>query len=362
MERVAWGRVDGTFERARPLTRKPTVSVVIPCFNYARFLPAAVGSVVGQRGVDVEVMVIDDCSADDTSDVAAALAASDPRIEVRSHARNLGHIATFNEGLAAATGEYVVILSADDLLTPGSLARATALLEAHPNVGFAYGGSATFAGSSPPPPVTAGRRWTIWRGHDWIRARCRRGLNVIWSPEVVMRASVQRAIGGYRPDLPRSGDFEMWIRAASASDVGRVDGVDQAFYRLHRDSMSHTIHADDRFQLQALHDAFATLPEAGRQPDAERLYEQARRGLAVTALRHACRSCHRPPIDDASTLELMAFALAMFPDAHRLIQWRSIQWRRWALRRWPAGLTPALEALSHIEYRLHWRWLLWTGM
>jgi cellulose synthase/poly-beta-1,6-N-acetylglucosamine synthase-like glycosyltransferase len=49
----------------------------------------------------------------------------------------------YNEGLAAASGEYVVVLSADDILSPGSLARATALLEAHPKVGFAYEVGAT---------------------------------------------------------------------------------------------------------------------------------------------------------------------------------------------------------------------------
>jgi Glycosyl transferase family 2 len=359
---VPWGRLYGTSVTARPLAQRPSVSVVIPCRNYARFLPAAVGSVVSQHAVDVEVIVIDDCSTDDTADVAAALAASDARIDVRSHARNLGHIATFNEGLEAASGEYVVVLSADDLLAPGSLARATALLEAHPSVGFAYGGTATFAGSLLPPLRGSGGRWTIWHGHDWIRARCRRGLNVIRSPEVVMRASVQRAIGAYRPDLPRSADFEMWMRAASVSDVGRVDGVDQAFYRLHPDSMSHTIHAGERFQLQARHDAFATLPDADLLPDAERLYDQARRGLAVTALRQACRSYHRSPIDEASALDLMAFALKIFPDAGRLGQWRSLQWRRWLLRRWPAAPASALEALSYLEQALYSRWLLWTGL
>jgi hypothetical protein len=344
------------------LRRTPLVSVIIPCHNYARFLPAAVDSVVSQSGVDVEVIVIDDCSTDETADVALALAASDCRVEVRSHGRNLGHIATYNEGLATASGDYVVVLSADDLLTPGSLARATALLEAYPEVGFAYGRTATFADPSPPPPSGKGGQWTIWRGHDWIRARCRRALNVIRSPEVVMRASVQRAIGGYRPDLPRTGDFEMWMRAASVSDVGRVDGVDQAFYRLHPDSMSHTVHAGKRFQLQARHDAFATLREAALLPDAERLYDQARRGLAVMALRHACRSCHRPPVSDASALELMAFAQGMAPEAHRLVQWRALQWRRWLLRRWPAGPTPVLEVLSKLEDGLHWRWLRCTGM
>jgi hypothetical protein len=312
--------------------------------------------------VDVEVMVIDDASTDDTADVAAALAASDPRVEVRSHARNRGHIATYNEGLAAVSGEYVVVLSADDLLTPGSLSRATALLDAHPTVGFAYGRIATFAGSTPPPPTGIGGRWTIWRGHDWIRARCRRGWNVIWSPELVMRASVQQAIGGYRPDLPRSADLEMWLRAASVSDVGRVDDVDQAFYRLHPDSLTRTVHAGALFELQSRHDAFAALIGPPVLPDADRLFDQARRALAATALRQACQGYHRPPVDDASALELMAFALAISPGAQRLVQWRSLQWRRWLLRRWPTGPAPALEALSHLENSIYWLWLHRTGM
>jgi glycosyltransferase involved in cell wall biosynthesis len=347
---------------AQQLAGIPRVSVIIPCHNYARFLPAAVGSVVSQSGVDVDVIVIDDCSSDDTAEVATGLAASDARIEVRSHARNLGHIASYNEGLAAASGEYVVVLSADDILSPGSLARATALLEAYPRIGFAYGRAATFAGLSPPPASGHGGQWTLWGGHNWIRARCRRALNVIRSPEVVMRASVQDAIGGYRLDLPRTGDFEMWMRAALVSDVGRVDGVDQAFYRLHPDSMSHTVHAGKRFQFQARHDAFATLLEASLLPDSEKLYTQARRGLAVMALRDACRSYHRPPVNDASTLELMAFALAMFPGANRLVQWHGLQWRRWLLRRWPAAPRRALEAVSMLENALLWRWLRWTGM
>ena len=359
---VAWQQLAGTSIAARPLARRPTVSVVIPCYNYARFLPAAVGSVAGQSGVEVQIIVIDDCSTDGSAEVAAALAASDPRIEVRSHVRNFGHIATYNAGLAAASGEYVVVLSADDMLTPGSLARATALLDAHPSVGFAYGRTVTFAGPSPPLPRGRGGRWTIWRGQDWVRARCRRGGNVIWSPELVMRTSVQRAIGDYHPGLPRTGDFEMWLRAASVSDVGRVDNVDQAFYRLHPDSMTRTVHAGDCFQLQARHDAFAVVAQAAGLADAQPLYDRARRALAVTALRHACRDYHRPPVNDAAALELMAFALAMFPDARRLVQWRSLQWRRWLLRRWPAGPAPALEALSRLEHRLYWRWLLWTGL
>ena len=52
-----------------------------------------------------------------------------------------------------------------------------------------------------------------------------------------MRTSVLRKIGGYRPDLPHAGDFEMWLRAAAVSDVGFLVGVDQAYYRQHSDNM-----------------------------------------------------------------------------------------------------------------------------
>src|SRR5262245_8631151 len=96
----------------------PTVSVIIPCYNYAEFLPRCVESILDQPGVDVSVLVIDDCSSDDTPEVAARLAAQDPRVSVRRHEVNRGHIATYNEGLEWASGDYIVLISADDLLTP----------------------------------------------------------------------------------------------------------------------------------------------------------------------------------------------------------------------------------------------------
>src|ERR687887_420932 len=121
-------------------SHRPTVSVVIPCYRYGRFLPDCVRSVLDQEGVDVRVLIIDDASPDDSAQVALRLAAEDERVEVRVHEVNKGHIATYNEGLLEwADGDYSVLISADDLLTPGSLARATAVMEAHPSVGLVYG-------------------------------------------------------------------------------------------------------------------------------------------------------------------------------------------------------------------------------
>src|SRR6476660_4146864 len=118
-----------------------SVSVIIPCYKYGHFLEEAVASVLDhQDGVDVRVLIIDDASPDDSAEAARKIAARDPRVEVIVHGANKGNIATFNEGLLDwADGDYCILLSADDRLTPGALRRARDLLDAHPGAGFAYG-------------------------------------------------------------------------------------------------------------------------------------------------------------------------------------------------------------------------------
>src|SRR5436190_991816 len=101
-----------------------SVDVFVPCYNYARFLRECVGSVLAQEGVDVRVLILDDSSTDDSEQVGRALAAEDPRIEYRRHEKNRGHIATYNEGVEWIAGDYAMLLSADDMLAPGALARA----------------------------------------------------------------------------------------------------------------------------------------------------------------------------------------------------------------------------------------------
>ena len=136
-----------------------SVSVVIPCYNYGRYLPEAVGSALSnQPGVDVRVLIIDDASPDDSAQVAKEIAAADPRVELRVHTDNQGGIATYNEGIIDwADGDYTVLLSADDQLTPGALTRATEFMDAHPSVGFVYGHPLHFVQGQPLPAArTAG--------------------------------------------------------------------------------------------------------------------------------------------------------------------------------------------------------------
>src|SRR5215468_3571467 len=164
------------------------VDVVIPCYNYGRYLPESVSSVTDdQPGSDVRVLIIDDASQDDSAEVAERLAARDSRIAVAVHHINKGAIPTFNEGLLEwATGDYCVLISADDKLAPGALRRATDFLDEHPGVGFVYGSAVRLRGDDDEPPrarLTA-RRQRVIPGHRWLERRFREPVNRIASPEV----------------------------------------------------------------------------------------------------------------------------------------------------------------------------------
>lgn len=220
------------------------IDIVVPCYNYGRYLEACVRSVLDQAGVDVRVLIIDDCSSDDSELVGRRLAAVDSRVEFRRHAVNRGHTATYNEGvLEWANGDFVLLLSADDLLTPGALARAARVLDAHPNVGLVYGVSVVFWTEEPPPlPDPPSDDTIILTGNEFLAHSCRVAGNVVPTPSAVVRTSVQRRIGAYDPALPHTGDFEMWLRCACVSDVAVVKGP-QAFYRRHAANMSYQYHS-----------------------------------------------------------------------------------------------------------------------
>jgi glycosyltransferase involved in cell wall biosynthesis len=221
-----------------------SVSVVIPCYRYGRFLEEAVASVLdAQEGVDVRVLIIDDASPDDSAEVARTIAARDPRVDLIVHETNKGNIATFNEGLLEwADGDYCLLMSADDRATPGALRRACDLLDAHPEVGFVYGRARYVVDGHPLPPARAHvRGWTVMPGQRWLEHRYRQAENPITSPEIIVRTSLQHRVGGYDPQLPKAADMEIYFRFAAHADVGFIRGVDQAYYRLHGVNMSTTV-------------------------------------------------------------------------------------------------------------------------
>jgi len=305
------------------------VSVIVPCYNYGHFLDGCVSSVLAQQGVDVRLLVIDDRSSDDSAKVAARLAQRDDRIELRRHRQNLGLIPTANEGLEWAQGEYVVLLSADDLLVPGSLYRATTVMADHPNVGMVYG-RPLYAREGRPLPTPSGR-WRstdVWHGGKWIQLRCRSGQSCISSPEAVVRTSIQRAVGGYDPVCFHCSDVNMWLRIAAVSDIAYVRGTPQAIYRVHASSMAHSKEGPlvDLRERRAAYDSFFAR-SSSTLDDPDRLRGTVGRALARQALWRASRAVDRGVEGDLVD-ELSAFAVDVCPDAHRLREWRGLRLRQ----------------------------------
>jgi len=342
----------------KELDHRPRVSVVVPCYNYGHYLTGAVNSVLDQADVDADVLIIDDASPDGSGEVASEMAAADPRIRVIRHDTNKGHIATYNEGLEIVEGDYIVLLSADDMLTPGSLGRATALMECHPSVGLVYGFPVEFLDVAP-PAATAVRSWTVWSGQEWIEARCQRAHNVVNCPEVVMRGSVQRAIGGYDPALPHSGDLEMWLRAAAVSDVGRVNGSAQAYYRIHPNSMQRTVYAGHLTDLEGRLLAFESvlLGSEPALPNGAHLDQQVRRALAASALDWVVWAYDEGRTADEPIDDYIEFAQRVYPNTDRLREWRTLTHiRRVGPERAAKGLPVAgRKVIRDLNHRIRWR-------
>jgi GT2 family glycosyltransferase len=210
------------------------VDVVVPCYNYAHYLEYCVGTILSQRDTDVRVLIIDDKSSDSTEEIGKQLAARDSRVTFHRHQVNQGLIRTANEGgLDWASAPYTLLLSADDSLTPGALARATSVLDAHPDAGMVYG-MAKFMGKDEMPrdPFdVAMPTYQILDGARFIERSCMVG-NPVATPTAVIRTDLQKRTGGYRPQFPFTSDMEMWMRMATMGPIGIIKDA-QGYYRWH---------------------------------------------------------------------------------------------------------------------------------
>ena len=343
-------------QRMRPSASigSPTVSIVVPCYNYGHYLDQAVNSALSQDDVDVEVIVVDDCSTDGSRDVAQKLAEADSRVNLVLHERNRGHIQTYNDGLSRAGGDHVVLLSADDMLAPGALARASAIMEARPDVGLVYGYAEEFT-CEPPKARMAPSSWTVWHGAEWINRICARGMNIIINPEAMLRRSLMNDLVGYDQRLPHAADMDLWMRAAARANVARVNGVDQAFYRIHATNMHTTEFAglltDMVERCRVFDQFFAT---HSNLPRSERSYALARRSMAAEAMRCACLAMDRGgTLGDAEAAEFAEFARSCSPSVERSFRWRAYESRRGQPANWLH--CKVTEQTYSLRWKVRWR-------
>jgi glycosyltransferase involved in cell wall biosynthesis len=197
--------IDGSrpFSGSRPKGGK--VSVVIPCYNQARFLGEAIQSVLCQGYTDLEIIVVDDGSKDVTEEVASGYAKEDPRVRLIRQ-ENRGLAAARNRGLAEAGGEYVVFLDSDDRLVSGALEVWVRELEAHPGCAFVSGICRKIIGDGSIVPG-----WEQFRVRDDPYLELLRSCPV-YVPAVMYRRSVFDAVGGFDTSYKAAEDYDLYYR------------------------------------------------------------------------------------------------------------------------------------------------------
>jgi len=273
------------------------VDVIIPCYQYGRFLRDSVKSAVTQD-IDLRVLIIDNASTDDSLEVANELAAQDPRIEVISRKKNLGRHASYNEGIDWVSADYFALCDADDLLAPDCLKRAVSFMELHPDLSFTFGVERRLlfpAGVIPSVEQHQGHpTWEVSSGTDFIRLLCHTARCHVGPTSLVRRTSAQRKVGYHRPELRYTDDLEMFLRLATVGNVAYTPAV-QAIRRLHDTQLSRYYDeapVRDYIERQAAFDSFFA-HEGSQLPDAASLHRRARQRLADqtfwSGVSHLCR-------------------------------------------------------------------------
>lgn len=211
----------------------PKVTVLMPTYNVAPYVKKAVESVLRQTFSDFELLVIDDCSTDDTLDVVRGL--DDPRIKIVKNEHNLGLAENLNRGLSLITTPYVARMDGDDIALPHWLEREMDYLESHPDVGVCGGGGERFGAVS-----------SIIRfpeEHEDI------AVNLLFQCTIIVptyRMSLYHEQGlRYRADAFPAEDYCFWSEVCAVTRLHNID--DTLFrYRMHARQICSSLKEEQR--------------------------------------------------------------------------------------------------------------------
>jgi glycosyltransferase involved in cell wall biosynthesis len=258
-----------------PPVSAPLISFVVPCYNYGRFLPDCLASIFAQEGgYDFEIIAIDDASTDNTSDVLLEFA--DPRLRAIRHTKNLGHIATVNEGVALARGAFIARIDPDDRYRPHFLATALPKFAEFPEVGLVYGDAALIDDRGEIMVAHSDRTHggRHHKGNEFIQILTH---NIICAPTAIARREAwQRAL-----PIPAGLAFNDWylnIMMAREWDFYYVDEV-MADYRVHASNHHAKIVQDKSEEPSILSLLDRVFRETERSAALERAKRSAKRAI-----------------------------------------------------------------------------------
>lgn len=227
----------------------PLVSFVVPCYKLAHLLSECVQSILRQTHKNLEILIMDDCSPDNTPEVARSF--TDPRVKHIRNDPNLGHLRNYNKGIAMSAGKYVWLISADDFLGEDYvLEKYVSLMEKHSDVGYVFCASRVVGNEKDS------------KRQDWVEAtRAIHGEedriltgdelleklvygNSIVAPTGLVRKECYDKLGAFPLDMPWAGDWYLWCLFALYYKVGYFAEA-MVCYREHGLSMTEQLWKKD---------------------------------------------------------------------------------------------------------------------
>jgi len=226
------------------MNKNTIVSIIVPCYNYGRYVGETLDSLLAQTFLEWECIVVDDGSKDNSGEVVQAYAKKDDRIQY-IYQDNKGLPGARNTGIKMASGKYIMVLDADDLIQPNKIAAQVSQFEAHPALDFVYSGVRYFWDGKP-----ENLRYSAdWRNRPWALNKSGQGKDLlkyiiissaILSHQPMIKKEAIQKIGLYREELRSCEDWEFYLRCMYNNlQIAYVDESDTlSLIRLHPNSMT----------------------------------------------------------------------------------------------------------------------------
>ncbi len=225
----------------------PRVSLILPNYNYARYLDERISSLLNQTCREFELLILDDASRDGSCEVIAKYT-HDPRVRTCLHTQNSGQVyLRWNEGAAETTGEFLLFAGADDTCHPTMVEKLVTRMEEHPSVGMAFCHSWVITTTG--KVLYSTKQWAIdHHAEYWLtdhvvpgRDECRQmlcGNEVVPNASAVLirRAAFDQA-GGFDLTLPWAADYLLWVRIMLHWDVAFL-AEPLNFWRYHEETVT----------------------------------------------------------------------------------------------------------------------------
>ncbi|MDD5052462.1 MAG: glycosyltransferase family 2 protein [Sulfuricurvum sp.] len=216
----------------------PKVSVLIPAYNYAQYLPEAIESVLAQTYTDFELIIVDNCSIDNTKEVVLEYTKHDSRVIFKQNSENIGMYRNYNQALLHAKGEYIKFLNADDKFDATLLEKFVTILDNNLNVSVVTSYRQFFGSKN---DILKSPFNGLIEAKTAILSSLKHG-NWIGEPTTVMFRRSNLNLGLFDISLLMFADQDMWLRHLRVGDLYVIDEV-LSYFRIHEEQG--TIHLNN---------------------------------------------------------------------------------------------------------------------